>query len=944
MSHALIVLALLASAPPAAAQTRAAILSDDLPGLDPTPVRHATSLLTAAGLSVTTLSADELANAAAFSRAAFDLLVLTHSPAFPGVARANVTSFLQAGGNLVLLGGRAYERPLCRARGQWCDRQAFADLLAATPIETPLFTFEGDDLSAWHRSTNKPEHPSRILTAPGAEGQGLRLDLRDLGPWQWDVFTATLPRAIPPGQDLFCVTARGPEGAPQVSFELDETDGSRWVTAIDLGREWRRYALEPAAFHLLGGDSTPGRGGPGDHLHLDRATRLSIGLATGISKHPDGDNLIEVDEIGAATADLGVTLADFAAPNSVCFDDYEPYVLRDVTQATGCPDLGPSPAPYSGPLEGLSAVGFTLWDRAALLPLLQARDASGRDRGWAASALVHYGGSYQGGCWFLSGVTTPAFYRSEAFAAALSRFLQAAASGEWLARCAADNESRKAVAIPLTTPAPGGLTRSADGRQFLGPDGRPFFMIGCDYIGSLDRKFMGGPWLRWLEEDFAAAHDAGLNCMRIYGASALYRDPAKLAALKELARRYGIYLLIVVVDHTDLLTREALEARCREVAAAFADEPMLLGYDLQNEPYAYKLVEIRDGAATLGERYPLWTRWPEYEAWAGLRTGEGFTSFPGVTGPLPRDDQFGPLLDATNGIFADWVRWQVDAIREVDPVHPISVGYNSVFGVLPANAPLDFVSHHAYQTPTGYDAVMLNLTTLDRLHAVWPDRPISLGEFGYTSGLRLPDGYLDLHTSALGEFLHYLYAFAGGFSGCMKWTLTDHPLELSRQQCVWMPADDLAAHIDQGRYGFFWSDGTGALRAKPLVSALRFLRLYVDAGGDRGTLQVIPAPTRIGAGYVFRAPRALFVGNLTGDVPGLRFTATRAANVLLWWDENRLRLLSTADAHLTVDLRALTGDAPAGDLTLTGEASAWQPSGAGFTLDLLESQPVEVTW
>ena len=56
--------------------------------------------------------------------------------------------------------------------------------------------------------------------------------------------------------------------------------------------------------------------------------------------------------------------------------------------------------------------------------------------------------------------------------------------------------------------------------------------------------------------------------------------------------------------------------RCAE---AFRDEPMLLGYDLQNEPYAYQLVEVRDGGQTLGQRYPLWKRWSEYEQWAGLQ-------------------------------------------------------------------------------------------------------------------------------------------------------------------------------------------------------------------------------------------------------------------------------------------------------------------------------------
>jgi hypothetical protein len=856
-----------------------------------------------------------------------------------------VTRFLQAGGHLVLLGGQAFATPVCRVDGLWRDRAAFAGLLNAAPVATPLFPFDDGDVSAWQRSTNRPEHPSRAMTAPGAAGQCLRLDLKGLGQWQWDTFSATVPAAVPSAADLVCLHARGPTGTPQVVLEIDEADGSRWVTVLGLTPGWKRHVVETQAFRFFRDGSPAGRGGPDDHLHLDQARRLSFGLATGLSNHPDGDHVIEVDEIGAATNDLGASLADYAAPNTVCFDDYEPYVLGDVVRVAGCAsqDIAPGLRGESARLEGLSAVGFTLWDRSELVPLLQAEDSHGRCRGWACSALIHYEGAYQGGCWLLSGVSTPGFYLSAPFRHCLRGFVRALASRNLPQESADRNARRLQAALPLQTPPPGPLTRTDDGRHFRLPDGRRFFMIGCDYIGSLDRKFFGGPWLYWLESDFRRARDAGLNCMRVYGAGTLWRDPAKLAALKECARKYGIYLLIVVVDHTDLLTREKLVERCRQCAEAFKDEPMLLGYDLQNEPYAYKLAAIKDGEQTLGERYPLWSRWADYERWAGLQVAGNFTSFPGVKGPLPRNDEWGPVLDATDSLFADWIRWQIEAIREVDQTHPITVGYNSVFACLPANGQLDFVSHHAYQAFADFEGVVRNLTTLDRLALIWPDRPLSLGEFGYSNGLRLGGDFADLHTTALGEFLHYLYAYAHGHDGCLKWALTDHPLELSRQQCTWMPTDDLPAHIDQGRYGLFWSDGTDDARPKPLVGALRFLREYVEAGGDRGTLEVLRAPTRIGTGYVFRAPDALFVGNLSYEGATLQFAARQAANVLLWRTGGTLRVLSTADVSVRLNLASLLPEARTGRVALAGRCGAHACAEGWLTVELLEGERIEVT-
>ncbi len=923
---------------------RVAILDDDIPGLDRELVGLIAASITSHGARVTRLDADSLASDERFDRETHDALILTNSPRFPRKAAANVERFLQSGGHLVLLGGHAYSDPVCRVRGEWTNRDGYAGALAETPTEASLFSFDQGDLSGWRRGTNNAVHRSQAVPAPGVSGQCLRLEIEGLSRWQWDTFGTYLDGPPSAGHDLLLFHARGGEKTPRFVVGVDETDGSRWVCPVDLTPQWRRVALGPDRFRFLKDGSPADRGKAGDRLRLDRAKRVSFGMADGIIDYPPGDHLIEIDEVGTARNDLGVTLADFAAPNSVCFDDYEVHALRDVVRVARWNGVEISPSsPHEISIEGISAVGYTLWDRSRFEPVLVAQDQHRRTRGWALSELVHYDGAYKGGCWLLSGVTTPAFYRSSVFLLRLGGFLadladRGEASQENAVR---RNEEMKQAALELTTPAPGPLTLSADGRQFIGPDGRPFFMIGCNYIGSFDRKFFGGPWVRWLEEDFRKARDAGLNCMRIYGASVLYKDPAKLAALKECARKYGIYLLIVVVDHTDLLTREALEARARECAEAFKYEPMLLGYDLQNEPYTYKLAEISDGKMTLGEKYPLWKRWGEYEQWAGLQIAGNFSSFPGVTGPLPRNDEWGPVLDATDSIFREWITWQVDAIRAVDKTHPITVGYNSVFGCLPCNERLDFVSHHGYQAPKGLDGVQRNLTTLDRLRAVWPDRPISFGEFGYTNGMVLPDGYLDPHTSAVGEFLHWLYAYANDFSGCMKWVLTDHPLELSRQQCKWIPEDDLARHIDQGRFGFYWSDGTFEGRPKPLVSALRFFRDYVDAGGDRGSLVLHPADTRIGAGYVFRAPNALFVGEVRYQSPDLDFTSRDAANVLLWWDGAVLRLVSTADAKARVRLAAFLPESD-GEMTVSGSLAGHSRDGEWAELELLEGEEVRL--
>ncbi len=88
-----------------------AILDDeDLPRRGaPASAERLRALLTTAGFHVEVLGALELAGR---SLPAADLLVLPTGPAFPAIARENVTAFLKGGGSLLTMGGYAFDEPV----------------------------------------------------------------------------------------------------------------------------------------------------------------------------------------------------------------------------------------------------------------------------------------------------------------------------------------------------------------------------------------------------------------------------------------------------------------------------------------------------------------------------------------------------------------------------------------------------------------------------------------------------------------------------------------------------------------------------------------------------------------------------------------------------------------------------------------------------------------
>ena len=171
-----------------------------------------------------------------------------------------------------------------------------------------------------------------------------------------------------------------------------------------------------------------------------------------------------------------------------------------------------------------------------------------------------------------------------------------------------------------------------------------------------------------LEDDFRKARDAGLNCMRI-GFSRRFYDDAEL--VKECARKYGIYLLVIVNGGV----QDGFVDNAARTARLYADEPMVLGYDLQNEPKAEALAALKfDGAKS-----PVLRLLPEYaanlpgfhklwkEATAHLTKGS-MSTFPGLEGQLEAPLDRRELYGAMNETLDLWIGRQIAAIRQVTSI------------------------------------------------------------------------------------------------------------------------------------------------------------------------------------------------------------------------------------------------------------------------------------
>ena len=946
-------------------------LVKDLPGFEPAGVAGLAAAFRRAGFGVTLLTGAELAAPSVFSSLNFHAVVLPGSRFFPTQAHDNFLRFLRNGGHCVVLGGNVFEEPLTQWGGRWYSRTDVEQELAGVKPETLLLPAARPGARTWQRGTDSPQAPSAVT----AQEQGFRFDLKELK--GWDTFYAKVS-APPPGQSLFCFRAKGDAATPQLTVEVDEQDGSRWISIVELASGWKSYALTPDRFTQWEAKTIKKQG-----FTPAKAAKLSFGLAANFNPRVGkGDHTFWVEAVGMASNKLGqIDLTRKVDLNM--FYNYEPYHLTKVVAVATAPgnNITPPIAPVAGVFGGLAAVGFAFPNESKFIPLLSTLDPYGRDCGWAAGMLVNYGGTYRGSSWIFCGITNQAFYAAPAVLDTLAAALKAA-RGHLAAATLAGNARARETALKVVTPAPAGFIRlSPDGKHLVHPDGRRFFMSGCNYVGAF--ALCGGRLWKddffttaAVEEDFRKAQQAGLNSMR-YWVSGIDRDIAngdlrKVDAIRECARKYGIYLLLDLPG-TGYATVEEMAASHRAIAGAFQDEPMVIGYDLRNEPYLGNIAGIRypagqqpavlttDFVATHGdlvsaqlvrdtaEQRPAWMHfskavqgrdaenataaillWAQYARKHQLASA----TIVGLAGRLPADEQYADVIAAVDQSFALWARLQIAAIRAVDTNHLITIGYDTAFSGLPSNRQLDFISQHVYARPYGLTNVLENLTTLDRLATVWPDKPITLGEFGYSTGVPMPGGYLDRYTASVGEMIHYLYAFTKNYDGVKKWMLNDWPLKVMEHYGDWNKGD--ITRVYEERFGLYYYDGTPTGRPKPIVHALRCFGEHIAQLAPSGTLEIVPAPLSIGAGYVYKNKQALFVGNTAYTGIGLAFTAAQPANVMLRWDGNGLRVMASADAQVKITPAAF---GPFGH-QVTGVHGALRAEGPALVIDLLEGETV----
>lgn len=907
----------------------------------------------------------------------YNCLILTDSTKFPARGKENLLKFLRRGSDMVLLGGLAFKEDI--------SGQLSTEINSSINVTSRknLFDFEDGNFDKWKRGAKNKANPTKLLPDKGIDGNCVKMEIKNIAEYEWDNFRCLIPSEIPANHNAFVLYAKATPQTKYLIFEIVEKDGSRWIYPIAVSPDWKEYVVSLDDLKYFGSD--PNGFKKDDKLNLADANKISLGLAYGVMPYTSGDHTFWIDKIEtgvlSSQKEDKKDLKTFSLP---VFENRDIYYFNNAVGITTYEqqDILKSKIKLNGDYKGISAIAFEYPEVSRYIPLLEVQDKYSRNVGFAGGMLVNYAGEFKNSQWLLFGIESKDFYCSKEFLDTTIELLNRFKQKDIPAKFADEDAANKKKYLPVVSPAPKDYIKlSEDKKHFILPNGKKFFALGCNYIGSFERQTECGELYyneKRLEEDFQKAKDAGINAFRFWEFR-IDQFPERFKTIIELARKYGIYLILQPRDHPLPTDKELADVFKRTFDISHG-QTIVLGYDLMNEPYITTIgsvnIDGKQSAILQNKTYEKYSDsyfdkkwvddtiqspsgWPEVGNWIKGNDAKNlyaaFSMFKryvekynppndysclyGFKGTLPVQADYKEFISDVDNTFRDWILFHKKLINQYDRNHFITVGYNTSLSALPANELLDFTAHHIYQKPYSYDDMQKSVTTFDRLREFWPNKPITIGEFGFSSGIEMPDGsFLDMYSASTAEVMVYLYAFAHDYSGAYLWMLSEWPIANMKYNVWWIPPDK---QMYESRFGMYYYDGTPRGKEKPIAYATKFFREYIDTHqpGD-GKLEILQADTPIKTGYLFKDKDALFVGNNKYDSPRLKFKSPLTANVMLMWDSNKLKIMATCDVEVTVEMKEF-GFAET-NFNARGDYASFNNDKGTINIMLLKGQPVTI--
>ncbi|MBC7287372.1 MAG: hypothetical protein H5T86_04860 [Armatimonadetes bacterium] len=310
---------------------------------------------------------------------------------------------------MVQAAGQPFAQQFVYAGGQWKRPE---EALREAPEAGTLLDVTPDVPSQLRYASDAPQlgHSVTVEAAPPQVG-GRVLHARLDQVRSWANWAASVPENVMPENAAITFWARGGDNTSHLVVELSESDQSRWLTAVELATQWRKYVLTPHDFQFWHDCPARGkRGYSGDALRPQCVTGLAFGLAKSHAPVTPGPKEFWLSSLrfsvippDAMPARQYIPELDAIAPWYKTFDHPNVRQLRTapgtVWSDARLQHSGKVRSAYPRPWgRVMTGIRTHRW-----VPILEAVDLSGR-HSYPAALVVPARGRFAGGSWSFWGL------------------------------------------------------------------------------------------------------------------------------------------------------------------------------------------------------------------------------------------------------------------------------------------------------------------------------------------------------------------------------------------------------------------------------------------------------------------------------------------------------------------------------------------------------------
>ena len=377
-----------------------AILSGKLPEYNKIAIKNLANSLRKQGFRVALLTAKQVCNARILSTNNFFAFVIPNAKVYPMNGYSTLREFAKQGGHIVFAGGPAFTKPIRRIGNKWLTEEDITEKYKKNKISHLCFDLNKSISDyGWSRASASLANTGLWELIDNMPVQGMKslhfLCENFVG---WDGYI-TKNLDVPlfgDGDNLFCFQVRGDVKTPEISVEVQENDGSRWITTVQINTNWQRVVIPISSFQYWRDSPTKeSRGGDDDKIQTKNVCRIGFGLSTSHTplSATDGRHEFFVSEIGTMYDPI-LKVFDKAEKPPV-FESISPtykvYPLTNITKAVSVapwqPTTSLSKRKWVVPQNGVSPIprtqgrGFQREQKWRWISLLDALDADNYRRG-----------------------------------------------------------------------------------------------------------------------------------------------------------------------------------------------------------------------------------------------------------------------------------------------------------------------------------------------------------------------------------------------------------------------------------------------------------------------------------------------------------------------------------------------------------------------------------